>query len=76
MEKIQRAAAVTSACEELIRKTEHILRAPRQINALGVYIDKFTVITNLQSARGRLDSAISVAESCREWPTSLDYGEV
>jgi hypothetical protein len=75
MSSIQRAAAVTSATEEAIGKAEHALEAPRLINALGVYVDRWSVVTNLRTAKAGLDAAIAVAESCN-WPTSADYLEV
>ena len=76
MSNIKRAAAVTAAAEEAITRAMHHLEAPRLINSIGVYVDRFTVTTNLQSAAAALIAAVKVAESCRDWPTSLDYGEV
>jgi hypothetical protein len=73
--KLKRAAAATSACEDAIAKPHRALEAPRLINSLGVYIDRFTVTTNLRTAKAGLDAAIAVAESCT-WPTSADYGDV
>ncbi len=75
MSPIQRAAAVTTACEEAIAKANHALKAPRLINSLGVYVDRWTVVTNLRTAKAGLDAAIAVAESC-QWPTPGDWLEV
>jgi hypothetical protein len=72
MNAIERAAAVTSAVEESIAKTHRALEAPRLINALGVYVDRWTVVTNLRAAKAGLDAAIAVAESCH-WPTPGDW---
>jgi hypothetical protein len=75
MSVLKNAAAITSACEEAIGKANRALEAPRLINALGVYVDRWTVVTNLRTARAGLDAAIAVAEPC-QWPTSGDYLEV
>jgi hypothetical protein len=75
MPALKRAAAVTSACEEAIAKANHALEAPRLINSLGIYADRWTVVSNLRTAKAGLDAAIAVAESCA-WPTSADYLEV
>jgi hypothetical protein len=73
---VRRASAVTAAAENGVQKARHYLEAPRRINSLGVYVDRFTVVTNLHSAAASLTAAAKVVESCREWPTSLDYDEV
>jgi hypothetical protein len=75
MNAIERAAAVTAACEVGITKAQHALEAPRLINPLAIYVDRWTVVCNLRTAKAGLDAAIAVAESC-QWPTSGDWLEV
>lgn len=75
-EKIRQAGLVTAAAENAIAKAQASLEAPRRINPYGVYIDRFTVMTNLQSAAASLTAAVKVIESCQTWPTCLDWDEV
>jgi hypothetical protein len=42
---------------------------------LAIYVDRWTVVCNLRTAKAGLDAAIAVAESC-QWPTSGDWLEV
>jgi hypothetical protein len=74
--KIDRAFAATSACETAISKAQGHLEMPRTINAMGIYVDRFTVDANLRSAVDDLVTALRVLRSVEHWPNSLDYDGV
>lgn len=75
-EKINRAFNATAACETAISKAQGHLEAPRLTNAFGVYVDRFTVDTNLRSAMDDLTTALRLLRSVERWPTCLDYDDV